>query len=107
MTIGTAVGRLNAPEPTKATIIEVLVELLWMTAVSSKPMNKPINGLAATDKIDVPICSRSPENEYPRRRMASRKRATATTIVSTLLATDSLSWVEYVSLTSTCTLPSI
>lgn len=60
--IGTASERLSDPAATRATIILVLVELLCIIAVTSKPINKPIKGLDVATRIDSAIfCPRLPK----------------------------------------------
>jgi hypothetical protein len=43
--MGTALSRVRAPDATMATIMEVVVELLWTIAVLSNPINKLMKGL--------------------------------------------------------------
>ena len=49
--IGIAPRRETEPEATKATTMEVVVELLCRMAVTSNPMNKPVKGLVVANKI--------------------------------------------------------
>ncbi|GAA0892544.1 hypothetical protein GCM10009122_22230 [Fulvivirga kasyanovii] len=52
MIIGTASIKLIDPEATAATIKVVLVELLCIRAVISKPMKSPMNGFDAAFNMD-------------------------------------------------------
>jgi len=51
MIIGTAPSSVSDPEATKATVSEVVVELLWIMAVTNNPMNKPVKGFDVASKI--------------------------------------------------------
>jgi len=53
--IGIALCISMEPEATKATIIEVVVELLWISAVISKPIKRLINGFVVTSSIDATV----------------------------------------------------
>lgn len=44
MMMGIALSRVIDPDATSATTSAVVVELLWIIAVISKPMNKAVNG---------------------------------------------------------------
>lgn len=44
MMMGTAPSSVMAPEATSATTIDVVAELLWMIAVISNPMKRPVKG---------------------------------------------------------------
>lgn len=44
MIMGMALRIETEEEATKATTSEVVVELLWIMAVSNKPMKRPVNG---------------------------------------------------------------
>jgi hypothetical protein len=50
------------PEATNATTNAVVVELLWIMAVISRPMNNPVNGLEVARMMvsaaDLPKCCR-------------------------------------------------
>ena len=50
--MGIALCMSNEPDATIATIIEVVVELLCMRAVISRPMKRLTNGLAVTSRTD-------------------------------------------------------
>jgi len=39
------------PEATSATTSDVVVELLWSMAVISRPMKRPLNGLAVASRM--------------------------------------------------------
>jgi len=43
--IGIALVTVIVPAATKPTVIEVVTELDWITAVASSPINKPVKGL--------------------------------------------------------------
>src|SRR5688572_12237025 len=45
MIMGMALSMVMDPEATNATTMAVVVELLWIMAVMSRPMNNPVNGL--------------------------------------------------------------
>ena len=73
--MGIALCRSNDPEATNATIMEVVVELLWISAVTSRPIKRLIKGLAVTSSIDATV----PAPIYPRdvtsRSMETRNNA--------------------------------
>lgn len=58
--IGTAPGSESVPDATSATVSEVVAELLWIMAVTNKPINNPVNGFDVASKIvsvtTVPNC---------------------------------------------------
>ena len=73
--IGTASAIVMDPAATIATTIEVLVELLWIIAVISKPIKRPIKGLVVAKIRDwaafFPRCLKA----SPMRSTANRKTA--------------------------------
>jgi len=78
--MGIAFCRVKDPEATKATINDVVVELLWIIAVISNPINNPLNGFDVASKIVsatfFPICC----NEDVIRSSANKKRRKAARI---------------------------
>jgi hypothetical protein len=44
MITGTALCNVSDPDATMATTIAVVVELLWIIAVTSNPINNPVKG---------------------------------------------------------------
>jgi len=51
MIMGTAPSRVSDPEATKATASDVVVELLWIIAVTNNPMNNPVKGFDVANKM--------------------------------------------------------
>ena len=51
MIMGMAFSRVIEPEATRATAKEVVVELLCIIAVISKPIKRPVNGLEVASII--------------------------------------------------------
>ena len=51
MMMGTAPCKESEPEATKATVMEVVAELLCISAVTSNPINKPVKGLDVANRI--------------------------------------------------------
>ena len=45
MIMGTALSSVSDPVATSATVMDVVAVLLWMMAVTSKPMNRDVKGL--------------------------------------------------------------
>lgn len=60
MMIGMALSNVIEPEATNATTSAVVVELLWIMAVISKPINNAVNGLDVAwiivSAADLPMC---------------------------------------------------
>lgn len=58
--IGMALSKAIEPEATSATTIAVVVELLWIIAVISSPMKRPVKGLDVArimvSAADLPRC---------------------------------------------------
>jgi hypothetical protein len=55
MMIGIALCKSIDPEATSATIIEVVVELLCINAVTSSPIKRLIKGFAVTSRIEATV----------------------------------------------------
>lgn len=73
--IGIALEKLKAPEATTATIMEVLVELLWIMAVINNPMNKLTKGFEVAIKIDSAAPLPNLLTELPTKSIENKKRA--------------------------------
>ena len=71
--MGTESANVKEPDATAATIIAVLVELLWIRAVISRPINKPIKGFEVATKIDSAASLPNAPKDSPIKSTASRK----------------------------------
>ena len=75
--IGVALCKVIEPEATSATTRDVVVELLWSIAVTSKPINNAVKGLDVACKIVsatfFPMCCR----DEVIRSIANKKRRKA------------------------------
>lgn len=82
--MGTALSSVIEPEATSATTMAVVVELLCIMAVISKPINKPVNGLDVAkimvSAVVLPRCW----SEETIRSIAKRKSKRAPTMYKTV-----------------------
>ena len=84
MIIGTESVNVSEPDATAATIIAVLVELLCMRAVISRPMNNPMNGLEVATRIDSAAPFPNALNDSPIKLTASINAASASKMLKVI-----------------------
>lgn len=85
ITIGIALYNSTVPDATRATNMEVTVELLCKMAVANNPINKPMNGLEVTSRMPMAVSLPMYLSEVTIKSMLNKKKATANNVTVILL----------------------